>query len=220
MSCTRKDPLACLLAEHEGVLPVMPEGIVIIVENDPAKVETDLAAGVVGCPVCGGRLARWGWARQRWLRCEAGPVELRPRRGRCVSCLVTQVFLPDVALGRRVDAVAVIGRALMAAAAGAGHRKAAELVGRAASTVRGWLRRFRVAALRVASHFTTWAHRLDPNLAVIAPAGSALADAVEAVGVAGRAASLRLGPRPGWSWASALTAGRLLSNTSSPWPAP
>jgi hypothetical protein len=199
---------------------MMPEGIVIIVENEPAKVETDLAAGVFGCPVCGGRLARWGHARRRWLRGEEGPVEVRPRRGRCVLCLVTQVFLPDVGLARRVDAVAVIGRALMAAAAGAGHRTAAAQLDRPASTVRGWLRRFRLAALLVAAHFTAWAHRLDPNLAPVAPAGSPLGDAVEAVGVAGRAASLRLGPRPGWSWASALTAGRLLSNTNSPWPVP
>lgn len=192
----------------------------IIVKNDPAKVEMDLAAGVFGCPACGGRMARWGWARLRWLRGEAGPVEVRPRRGRCVSCLVTQVLLPDMALGRRVDAVAVIGRALMAAAAGAGHRRVAARVDRPASTVRGWLRRFRLVAVRVAAHFTAWALRLDPNLASVAPAGSQVADAVEAVGVAARAASLRLGPRSGWSWASALTAGRLLSNTNSPWPAP
>ena len=192
----------------------------IIVENDPVRVETDLAAGVFGCPECGGRLGRWGFARPRWLRAERGPVEVRPRRGRCVSCLVTQVLLPDVALGRRVDVVAVIGRALMAAAAGLGHRRVAAQLDRPASTVRGWLRRFRLAAVRVAAHFTAWALRLDPNLAPVAPAGSQVADAVEAVGVAARAASLRLGPRPGWSWASALTAGRLLSNTNTPWPAP
>jgi hypothetical protein len=42
-----RTPLVCLLAELEGVLPMMPEGIMLIVENDPAKVETALAAGVV-----------------------------------------------------------------------------------------------------------------------------------------------------------------------------
>jgi hypothetical protein len=198
----------------------MPEGIMVIVENDPAQVETALAAGVMRCPVCGGRLARWSFARPRILRSEAGGVGLRPRRARCCSCGKTQVLLPDVALGRRVDTVAVIGGALTAAAAGAGHRKVAVLVGRPASTVRGWLRRFRRAAARVATHFSVWAHRLDPNLAVIGPAGSPVADAVEAVGVAARAASLRLGPRPGWSWASVLTGGGLLFNTNSPWPVP
>jgi len=199
---------------------MMPEGIVLIVENDPAKVETDLAAGVVGCPVCGERLARWSFARRRSLRAEAGLVELRPRRGRCVGCGKTQVLVPDVALSRRVDTVAVIGRALVGAAAGDGHRKVAARLNRPASTVRGWLRRFRAAAVRVAAHFARWAYALDANLAVIDRAGSVLSDAVEAVGVAARAASLRLGPRPGWSWASALTAGGLLSNTNSPWPAP
>jgi hypothetical protein len=86
--------------------------------------------------------------------------------------------------------------------------------------VRGWLRRFRRAAVRVAAHFTVWAHRLDPNVAAFAPSGSTLSDAVEAVGVAARAASLRFGPRPGWSWASVLTGGGLLCNTNSPWPTP
>jgi hypothetical protein len=193
---------------------------VLIVENDPERVEADLAAGVIPCPGCGGTLAPWSFARQRVLRDEAGPLELRPRRGRCRACGRTQVLLPDVALGRRVDGVAVIGRALMLAAGGVGHRRVAARVGRPVSTVRGWLRRFRAGAERVAMHFTVWAHVLDPNLGPIGPAGSQLADAVEAIGVAARAASLRLGPRPPWSWATALTGGGLVSNTNSPWPGP
>jgi len=130
------------------------------------------------------------------------------------------VLLADIALLRRVDAVGVIGRALVAAAGGAGHRPIAKTLGRPADTVRGWLRRFRAAAARIGVHFLAWAHRLDPNLGAVASKGDPLADAVEAIGVAARAASLRLGPRPAWSWASSLTAGRLLSNTSSPWLAP
>jgi transposase-like protein len=198
----------------------MPEGIMLIVGNDPARVEADLRMAVVRCPSCGGTLARWGFARRRVLRGEAGPVVLRPRRGRCRTCRSTHVLLADVALARRVDAAAVIGRALTMAAAGAGHRPVAQRLGRPASTVRGWLRRFRVRAARIAAHFGAWAQRLDPNGAPIAPGRSALADAVEAIGVAARAASLRLGPRPPWSWASALSVGRLLANTSSPWLAP
>jgi hypothetical protein len=130
------------------------------------------------------------------------------------------VLLPDVALARRVDTVAVIGRGLLEAAGGAGHRAVAVALSRPASTVRGWLRRFRLVAPRVAAHFMAWACALDPNLAAVVPTGSALGDAVEAIGVAARAASLRLRPRPGWSWVSVLTAGRLLSNTNSPWPMP
>lgn len=192
----------------------------LIVESDPERVEADLAAGVIPCPACGGVLARWSFGRQRVLRGDGGPLELRPRRGRCRGCGKTQVLLADVALGRRVDAVAVIGRALAAAAAGVGHRRVAVGVGRPVATVRGWLRRFREVAGRVAVHFAVWAHGLDPNLGPITPAGSVLADAVEAIGVAARAASLRLGTRPPWSWASVLTGGRLVSNTSSPWPVP
>jgi hypothetical protein len=198
----------------------MPGGIVLIVGSDPAKVEADLAAGVVGCPWCGGVLARWSFARRRLLRGEGESVELRPRRGRCVSCGKTQVLLADVALGRRVDTVAVIGRGLRLAAGGVGHRRVAARVDRPVSTVRGWLRRFVATAARVAVHFRLWALRLDPGLGAIRPAGSLFADAVEAVGVAARAASLRLGIRPGWSWASVLTAGRLLANTNTPWPVP
>jgi hypothetical protein len=130
------------------------------------------------------------------------------------------VLLPDAVLARRVDAVAVIGAALTAAGVGAGHRKAAERVGRPLSTVRGWLRRFRAVAAYAAVFFMVWAQRLDPMLAPVVPGGSPVADAVEAMGVAARAASLRLGPRPPWSWVSALTVGGLLANTNTPWLAP
>src|SRR4051794_7423288 len=175
---------------------------------------------MVGCPSCGGVLGGWGFARWRLVRGETGVRAMRPRRGRCRSCRSTHVLLPDAVLARRVKAVAVIGAALTVAAVGAGHRKAAERVGRPLSTVRGWLRRFRAVAAYAAVFFAAWAHRLDPMLAPVAPRGSPVADAVEAIGVAARAASLWLGPRPPWSWVSALTAGGLLANTNTPWLAP
>lgn len=192
----------------------------LIVWSDPERVESDLVSGSVCCPSCGAVMGPWGFARWRVLRSEAGPVALRPRRARCRSCRSTHVLLPDVVLARRVDTVAVIGAALTHAAAGAGHCTAAERVGRPPSTVRGWLRRFRAVAGRAAAFFAAWAHHLDPMLGPIAPAGSLVADAVEAIGVAARAASLRLGPRPPWSWASVLTVGGLLANTNTPWLAP
>ena len=74
--------------------------------------------------------------------------------------------------------------------------------------------------MRAAVFFAGWAYRLDSMLGPVAPAGSPVADAVEAIGVAARAASLRLGPRPPWSWVSALTVGGLLANTNTPWLAP
>lgn len=130
------------------------------------------------------------------------------------------MLLSDQFLLRRVDDVSVVGAALAASAGGAGFRRAAEAIGRPATTVRGWLRRVRVAAERIRACFVRWAHALDPSLAAIVPAGSPLADAVEAIGLAARAAALRLGPRPAWSWASVLSGGRLLCNTTSPWPQP
>lgn len=192
----------------------------MIVGNDPGLVESDLGSGVVACPSCGGVLAGWGHARRRVSRGVGGPVVLRPRRGRCRSCRSTHVLLPDVVLARRVDGVAVIGAALTAAAAGAGHRTVAVRVGRPVSTVRGWLRRFRAVAVRAAVFFARWAQRFDPMFDGVAPAGSPTAGAVEAIGVAARAASLRLGSRPPWSWVSVLSVGRLLANTNWPWLAP
>ncbi len=199
---------------------MVPGGIVLIVRNDAVRVETDLVAGLIGCPACDGVLGPWGFARSRWLRSTEVPVELRPRRARCRSCKKTHVLLDDIALVRRADVVAVVGMAMLAAAQGAGFRRAAELVGRPATTVRGWLRRARAAVVRIREHFVRWAHALDASLPAIEPAGSELADAVTAVGVAARAASVAFGPRPAWSWASVLSGGRLLANTSSPWPAP
>lgn len=192
----------------------------LIVGSDPSRVETDLLTGAIGCPSCRGVLARWGFARRRSLRGDEGPVRVRPRRGRCRSCRSTHVLLPDVALLRRVDTVAVIGRAVTARASGAGRARVAVELGRPLSTVRGWLRRFAAATARIATHFTVWAHRLDPNLGpVVSRAGTLLA-ALEAIGVAARAASLRWAPRPPWSWVAVLTVGRLLCNTNSPWLAP
>ncbi len=86
--------------------------------------------------------------------------------------------------------------------------------------MRGWLRRFGAMAERIRAHFTRWAHAFDPELGTINPAGSAFADAVEAVGTAARAAVRRLGTRPPWSVASVLSGGALLANTSCPWAAP
>ncbi len=110
--------------------------------------------------------------------------------------LKPNVFLPDVLVCRRVDVVAVIGRALVAAAQGTGWHRVAVLVERPFSTVRGWLRRARAAGPWLAAHFLAWAYRLDPGLGPVPPGGGALANAVHAIGVAARAASLRLGPRP------------------------
>jgi transposase-like protein len=128
------------------------------------------------------------------------------------------VLLPDVCLAGRQTAVEVIGEALLAVE---GYRPVAERLGVPAETVRDWRQRFRSRAEAITAHFLMWARALDGSLDPPVPAGSPVADAVEAIGMCTRVASLVLGRRAPWSWVSALTVGGLLAiNTNPPWPAP
>jgi len=112
----------------------------------------------------------------------------------------------------------VIGEALLA---GEGYRRVGERLGVPAETVRDWRRRFRSRAELIVAHFLRWARALDGALLGPVLQGSPMADALEAIGVCVRVASLVLGVRAPWSWVSALTAGGLLViNTNPPWPAP
>jgi hypothetical protein len=87
--------------------------------------------------------------------------------------------------------------------------------------VRDWRVRFRSRAELIAVHFLRWARALDGALRATVSQGSPVGDALEAIGVCVRVASLVLGGRAVWSWVSALTAGGLLViNTNPPWPAP
>lgn len=183
-----------------------------IVGTDGPAVERALLAGELVCG-CGGRLAPWGHARVRVVRHRDRVERRRPRRSRCAGCGTTHVLLGEDTLLRRRDSVEVIGAALAAKAGGRGQRRSGRALGVDPSTVRGWLRCFARNAEAVRVFFTGLAHRLDPMLGPLAPASGVLADAVEAIGVAARAASLRVGARPPWRFASAATGGRLLSNT-------
>jgi hypothetical protein len=123
------------------------------------------------------------------------------------------VLLPAELAPRRRDEAKVLGSALVAHAKGAGHRRTALRLGLPASTVRGWLRAARANARRLCVLGTVLYYRLDANADAIKPSGAVLADAVEALGRAARAALLRLGPGPGagpWAMANWLTSGRLL----------
>ena len=135
-----------------------------MVSPDLDLVDRELRAGRLSCPLCEGRLRPWGWARQRLVRHLDQSERLRPRRSRCAGCAVTHVLMPVVCLLRRVDAVAVIGAALLAKATGQGHRPIAARLGRPATTVRDWLRRFAARAEALRALFTALALRLDPDL--------------------------------------------------------
>lgn len=188
-----------------------------IVGSDPLEVERALLAGELECPDCAGRLCPWGWARWRVVRRRDGEQRHRPRRSRCLVCAVTHVLISSNTLLRRRDGVEVIGAALVAKVSGSGHRRVEEMLGLPVSTVRGWLRRFARNAELVRVWFTVLAHGLDPMLGPIDSALSVFGDAVEAIGVAARAAVLRLGPVEPWPFASEASRGRLLSNTGWPW---
>ena len=158
----------------------------------------------------------------REVRTGEGIRRLRPRRGRCRerSCRATHVLLPDVCLARRRYAAEVIGEALLSLGR-EGYRRVAERLGVPGETVRDWRSRFRSRAELITAHFLRWARALDASFDPQAGEGSLVGDALEAIGVCVRLASLRLARRSPWSWVSALTAGGLLAiNTKPPWPAP
>ena len=209
----------------------------LTVNADRDVVERQLRAGELACPSCGGVLARWGNGVARRVRLPGGPdgeqarhVALVPRRSRCRQCRATHVLLPAWCLARRADAGEVIGRALEAKAAGAGHRVIAARLGRPASTVRGWLRAFSRRAEQVRSVFTALAASLTTDPPLPAPAGARVADAVAAVAAAAAAAAAvpGVGAVARWQLAAAVTCGLLLApvwparvaNTSWLWAAP
>jgi Domain of unknown function (DUF6431)/Homeodomain-like domain len=188
---------------------------VLTVNGDRGEVERQLACGELACPSCGGVLGGWGNGRLRPVRMAEGPdAEVVPRRSRCRQCKETHVLLPAWCLLRRADAATVIGAALDAAAGGDGHRKIADRLGRAASTVRGWLRRFAGRAEEVRVFFTVLLARTAPDPVMPAGAGSAVAAAVSAVAGAAMAVAERwpqVGEVPVWTAASAASGGLLLA---------
>jgi hypothetical protein len=130
------------------------------------------------------------------------------------------VLLPDVCLARRRYGAEVIGEGLVSIGR-EGYRRVAERLGVPGETVREWRRRFCSRAEVIAAHFLRWARALDGSLLPSGLQASSAEDAVEAIGVCVRLASLVLRSRPPWSWVSALTAGGLLAiNTKPPWLAP
>ena len=187
----------------------------LTVNGDRDVVERQLAGGELACPSCSGVLGGWGLARLRRVRMPAGPDELLiPRRARCRQCGGTHVLLPVQFLSRRADAGAVIGAALEAAAAGAGFRKAAQMLGRPASTVRGWLRRFAGRTELVREFFTVLLARTSPDPVMPAGTPSVVAAAVSAVAGAAAAVAQRwpaVGQVPVWAAASAASGGLLLA---------
>jgi hypothetical protein len=146
----------------------------------------------------------------------------RPRRARCGECLVTHVLLPVTVLLRRAYAAEVIGAALLARAAGQGHRSIGAALKVPAATVRGWLRVMadRLDLARV--HLLQVAHRAGVDITVPEACGCPWRDLLAALSAATAALTGRfgpvgvLGPVTAWQVAAACSAGRLLAPG---WPA-
>ncbi len=194
----------------------------LIVADDTDRTERELAAGELTCPDCRGQLRPWGHARPRWLRTRDGRRHLRVRRSRCRDCGRTHVLVPGVMLPRRADAVEVVGEALAASAAGEGYRPIAARLGRPAATVRGWVRRFSARAQMTLQHAMRCLIRFDRGVVRIEPdpAATPTQAALVVLGAAAAAVERRFAAsaRSRWQLASALCSGRLLANTSCPYP--
>lgn len=169
--------------------------------------EADLAGGRIFCPRCGGHLAPHGFSSEREVRTLTGSTRLRPRRAICSSCGHTQVLEPAWTLPRRRDAAEVIVAAWRHRASGVTQRQIAVLVARPLSTVRRWLRELESNAEGLRSAATRRLHEFDPCPPVLEPTGSALGDALEALGQAIAAAVRVVGPSEPWPLAVTLTGG-------------
>lgn len=186
----------------------------LMVGPDQARVERDLLAGKLLCPLCDEQLRPWGMASKRKVRHGPVDVQLQPRRSRCRGCLRTQVLLPAVCMLRRRDLAEVIGRALLQRALKVGQRRIASESQVPFSTVRGWLSRFAERAEMIRVHFTKLAIELGLEAGEILPAPAPFADALVAIQAAHNAALSRLGSSDLWQFASSASGG-LLINTSS-----
>lgn len=164
---------------------------------DPDAARAALVEGRLRCPQegCAGVLRPWSKARPRRVRVTDGDwVLLRPDRGLCRRCKVTQILLPAWCAPRRAYSVDVIGAALLVAAGGGTPAQAAAAVDAPVSTVRAWLRAVRDSATALSARAVTVAGWFGDAQACWVTRGggpvSAIAAAVAALGGAARAWSI------------------------------
>lgn len=187
----------------------------VTVEADQVRVESRLAARQVECPECSQALRPWGWARPRGVHGISAVI--RPRRARCSGCRVTHVLLPVTVLLRRAYATEVIGSALLARAAGSGHRRIGRTLEVPAATVRGWLRVMGVRLESIRLHLLQVVRRAGVDQPVPKALGCPWRDLLAALDAATTAVTGRfgvfgvLGPVTVWQVAAACSAGRLLA---------
>ncbi|OHV57979.1 DUF6431 domain-containing protein [Pseudofrankia sp. BMG5.36] len=181
---------------------------------DTAAARRALARRRLRCPDCAAPLAPWGRARTRTVRDRDGvQVTVRPDRARCTGCHATHVVLDAGLLAHRGYTVGVVGRALLAAASGLGHRPIAARLAVPEGTVRGWLRRARGSAGRLREIGVQTTVLLDPDMLPVRRRTDPLTLALDALGAAALALGRRFAREDTDPWAriNILTRGRLLA---------
>lgn len=181
---------------------------------DTAAARQALARRGLRCPDCSAPLAPWGRARTRTVRDREGArLTSRPDRARCTGCRATHVVLDAGLLAHRGYSVGVVGQALLAAAAGSGHRPIAARLVVPEGTVRGWLRRARGAARQLHELGVQTTVLLDPDVLPALDRADPLTLALDALGAAALAFGRRFDREDTDPWAriNVLTRGRLLA---------
>lgn len=112
----------------------------MIVLNE-AQAQHDLAAAALPCPSCGGQLRPVGGRPSARCGCPGWTCLVASSAARCRDCRTPRCCCRTRAPLRHADAIEVVGAALLAHAAGHGHRTIATELNRPVDTVRGWLRR-------------------------------------------------------------------------------
>ena len=191
VGCGAALPVIFLAKPGEGRW-VTRGGVVLTVNGDRDEVERQLAGGELACPSCGGVLGGWGNGRLRRVRAAEGPdaeagsaqVTVPPVRGdACAAAGVVPAAPGGRGSGDRGGAGGGCGRGRAPP-----DRRA---LGRAASTVRGWLRRFAGRAEEVRVFFTGLLARIAPDPVMPAGAAGAVAAAVSAIAGAASAVAAR-----------------------------
>lgn len=181
---------------------------------DTVAARQALARRRLHCPDCAAPLRPWGRARTRTVRGRAGDqLTSRPDRARCTGCRATHVVLDAGLLAHRGYSVGVVGHALLAAAAGLGHRPIAARLAVPEGTVRGWLRRARGSARRLHEIGVRTTVLLDPDVLPVVERTDPLTLALDALGAAALALGRRFAREDTDPWAriNVLTRGRLLA---------
>ena len=182
---------------------------------DAAAARHALARRRLRCPDCAQPLQPWGRARTRTVRDRDGQrLTAHPDRARCTGCGVTHVVLDAGLLAHRGYSIGVVGQALLAAAAGHGHRRIAAGLAVPPDTVRGWLRRVRGAARQLYQIGVQMTVLLDPEALPDTARTNNLAFALDALGAAALAFGRRFACQDAdpWTRINVLTRGRLLAS--------